>query len=141
MQTELRLIFTHAPRLGFANLERRAEPNQLLIKLDASTGVRMILDACRAGASQAAPIMFDVDFAPMGGDGATPYEVLLQAAMTGNSTRFTRQCKVEETWRIMQPLLNEPPPVHVNAPGSWGRLAADTLVAAHGGWRDPWVES
>jgi glucose-6-phosphate 1-dehydrogenase len=140
MQSELRLIFKHAPQLGFANLERRAEPNQLLIKLDASTGVGMILDACRAGASQAAPIMFDVDFAPMGGD-ATPYEVLLQAAMTGNSTRFTRQCEVEETWRIIQPLLNEPPPVHVNAPRSWGPLAADTLFADRGGWRDPWVES
>ena len=78
----------------------------------------MILDAYRADASQATPIMFDVDFAPMGGEGATPNEVLLQAAMTGNSTRFARQDEVRETWRIMQPLLNEPPPpVHMNAPG------------------------
>ena len=54
----------------------------------------------------AAPILFDVEFAEMGGEGATPYEVLLHAAMVGESTRFTRQDGVEETWRIMQPLLD-----------------------------------
>ena len=49
----------------------------------------------------------------MGGEGATPYEVLLHAALVGESTRFTRQDGVEQTWRIMQPLLDAPPPVHV----------------------------
>ena len=55
-----------------------------------------------------------------GGEGATPYEVLLHAAMVGQSTRFTRQDGVEETWRIMQPLLDAPPPVHPYAPGIVG---------------------
>ena len=77
----------------------------------------------------------------MGGEGATPYEVLLHAALVGETTRFTRQDGVEETWRIMQPLLDSPPPVHVYEPGSWGPEAADELVAGHGRWRDPWIES
>ena len=140
-QTELRLIFKHAPQLGFAGLARRPEPNQLVIKLDPSTGVRMILDARRADATRAAPILFDVEFAEMGGEGATPYEVLLHAAVLGDSMRFTRQDQVEETWRIMQPLLDAPPPVHSYKPGSWGPEAAGALVAEHGGWRDPWVKS
>ena len=140
-QTELRLIFKHAPRLGFAVLERRPEPNQLVIKLDPSTGVRMILDARRADAARAAPIMFDVELAEMGGEGATPYEVLLHAAMVGNSVRFTRQDEIDETWRIMQPLLDAPPPVHVYAAGSWGPEAAAALVADGGVWHGPWVES
>ena len=76
-----------------------------------------------------------------GGEGPTPYEVLLHAAMNGDSTRFTRQDGVEETWRIMQPLLDAPPPVHPYAPGSWGPEAADRLVAGHGGWHGPWVAS
>lgn len=71
-QTELRLVFKHAPRLGFVALERRPEPNQLAIKLDPSTGVRMMLDARRADAALAAPILFDVEFAESGGEGATP---------------------------------------------------------------------
>jgi glucose-6-phosphate 1-dehydrogenase len=140
MQTELRLVFKHAPQLGFAALERRPEPNQLVIRLDPSTGVRMSLDARRADEARAAPILFDVEFAEMGGE-ATPYEVLLHAAALGESNRFTRQDQVEETWRIMQPLLEAPPPLHSYKPGSWGPEAADALVAEHGGWRQPWVQS
>jgi glucose-6-phosphate 1-dehydrogenase len=139
-QTELRLVFKHAPRLGFAALERRPEPNQLVIKLDPSTGLRIVLDARRADATRAAPILFDVELSEMGGEGATPYEVLLEAAMTaGESARFPRQDHVEETWRIMQPLLDAPPPVRVYERGTWGPEAADALVADHGGWREPWT--
>ena len=38
----------------------------------------------------------------------------------GDSTRFTRQDGVEETWRVFQPLLDSPPPVHPYAQGTWG---------------------
>ncbi len=140
-QTELRLIFKHAPKLGFAALERRPEPNQLVIKLDPSTGIRMVLDARRFDAARAAPIPFDVELEEIGGEGATPYEVLLHAAVIGDSTRFTRQDGVEEAWRIFQPLLDAPPPVHTYRQGTWGPEAANALVADYGGWRDPWVQS
>jgi glucose-6-phosphate 1-dehydrogenase len=80
-----------------------------------------------------------MEFAREGGEGATPYEVLLNAAMQGQSLRFTRQDGVEEQWRIMQPLLDAPPPVQPYAPGSWGPPAADRLVERHGGWRGPWI--
>ena len=82
-----------------------------------------------------------MEFAQEGGEGATPYEVLLHAAMAGDSTRFTRQDGVEETWRIMQPLLDDPPPVHPYAPGSWGPKEAEKLVAGHGSWHEPWIAS
>ena len=55
----------------------------------------------------------------------------------GDSTRFTRQDGVEETWRVMQPLLDAPPPVHAYAPGSWGPSEADRLTAEYGGWHQP----
>ena len=80
-----------------------------------------------------------MEFAEEGGEGATPYEVLLHAAMVGQSTRFTRQDGVEETWRIMQPLLDAPPPVHSYPQGSWGPAAADEIVAGHGRWHTPWL--
>jgi glucose-6-phosphate 1-dehydrogenase len=41
----------------------------------------------------------------------------------------------------MQPLLDSPPPVHPYAPGSWGPKEADELVAGHGTWHEPWVET
>ena len=140
-QTELRLVFKKAPKLGFAAFDRKPEPNQVVVKLDPSTGIRIIVDAHRADLATSAPVEFDVEFAEEGGEGPTPYEVLLHAAMVGNSTRFTRQDGVEETWRIMQPLLDDPPPVHVYTPGSWGPKAADELVAGYGRWHEPWLAS
>jgi glucose-6-phosphate 1-dehydrogenase len=61
------------------------------------------------------------------------------AAMTGQTVRFTRQDAVEEQWRIMQRLIDDPPPVHGYAPGTWGPDAATTLMTGHGRWHEPWV--
>jgi glucose-6-phosphate 1-dehydrogenase len=138
-QTELRLVFKHAPKLGFKAFDHRPEANQLVIRLDPSTAIRLVVEAHRADAEGASRIELDMEFSEQGGEGPTPYEVLLLAAMVGDSTRFTRQDGVEETWRIMQPLLDAPPPVHAYAPGSWGPAAADDLVAGHGRWHGPWV--
>ena len=138
-QTELRLVFKRPPCLGFAAYEEKSNPDQLVVKLDPATGVRVQLDAKRANAPAAEPITLDMEFAEEGGEGATPYEVLLHAAMVGDTTSFTRQDGVDEEWRIMQPLLDAPPPVHTYAPGSWGPDAANTLVASHGGWHGPWI--
>jgi glucose-6-phosphate 1-dehydrogenase len=139
-QTELRIVFQHPPRLGlWRGRDRGADPNQLVVKLDPSTGIRLIVDAHRADALGPRAIELDMEFAEEGGEGPTPYEVLLQAAMAGDSTRFTRQDGVEEQWRVMQPLLDAPPPVHPYAPGSWGPEAGDELVARHGRWHGPWL--
>jgi glucose-6-phosphate 1-dehydrogenase len=141
-QTEFRLIFKQPPRLGL-HLPgmHRPEPDELVIKLDPSTGIRFRLQAHRSGAPSPEPITLDMEFAQEGGEGPTPYEVLLHAAMLGNSTRFQRQDGVEETWRIMQPLITNPPPIQPYAPGTWGPAAADALVADYGGWRTPWMAS
>jgi glucose-6-phosphate 1-dehydrogenase len=139
-QTELRAVFRDPPRLGFMRGgHRRPDPNQFIVKLDPSTGTRVILDAHRADRSGAEAITFDVEFAAQGGEAPTPYEVLLLDAIRGDSSRFTRQDGVEETWRIFQALLDEPPPVHPYAPGTWGPAAADELIAGFGSWRGPWV--
>jgi glucose-6-phosphate 1-dehydrogenase len=137
-QTELRLVFKRPPRLGFG-LAGHAEPNQIVVKLDPTTGVRIQVDAHRADLARIAPIELDMEFATEGGEGPTPYEVLLQAAMNGQSTRFSRQDSVEETWRVMQPLLDAPPPVESYQPGTWGPPGADALVDGFGGWRTPWL--
>ena len=136
-QTEVRVVFKHPPKLGFGIA--MTEPNQIVVKLDPSTGIRVVVGAHRADAPGASPIDLDVEFSEAGGEGPTPYEVLLHAAMVGDSTRFTRQDGVEETWRVMQPLLDTPPPVHVYAPGSWGPKEADALVEGHGRWHEPWI--
>jgi glucose-6-phosphate 1-dehydrogenase len=139
-QTELRLIFKHPPRVHFIKLgRRRPEPSQIVFKIDPSTGIQMVLDAHRADQQGPTAIELDMEFAQEGGEGATPYEVLLNAALRGDSTYFTRQDMVEETWRVVQPLLDEAPEVHPYAPGSWGPAETDRLVSGFGGWHGPWV--
>jgi glucose-6-phosphate 1-dehydrogenase len=138
-QTELRLVFKQPPKLDLLTVGGLPEPNQLVVKLDPSTGIKLVVQAHRADHPGGGTIDLDMEFEDEGGEGPTPYEVLLQAAMVGDSTRFTRQDGVEETWRIMQPLLDAPPPVHPYAPGSGGPEAADKLVAGHGRWHEPWV--
>jgi glucose-6-phosphate 1-dehydrogenase len=141
-QTELRLVFREPPRLHFRAWEqRRPEPDQLVVKLDPTTGVRLAVEAQRGDAMEPEQIQLDMEFAQEGGEGATPYEVLLHAAMVGDSARFTRQDSVEETWRVLQPLLDRPPPVHPYAKGSWGPEAADHLLSGYGRWHGPWVTS
>ena len=141
-ETEVRVLFREQPpvRLGLeAGDDRQPARNEFVVKLDPSTGARLIVDAHRGDASGPQAITLDVEFAAEGGEGPTPYEVLLHAALTGRSGRFKRQDVVEECWRIMQPLLVDPPPVHPYAPGSWGPDEATALVAEHGGWHGPWV--
>jgi glucose-6-phosphate 1-dehydrogenase len=141
-QTELRLVFKHAPKLSFGLRHGSTPmPNQLVVRLDPSTGLRLVVNAHRADVEGTSAIELDMEFAEEGGEGPTPYEVLLHAAMLGDSTRFTRQDGVEEQWRIMQPLLEARPAVQPYAPGSWGPEAAEKLVAGHGGWYGPWVAS
>ena len=119
-ETELRLVFKRPPRLGFARHGRQAEPNQIVIRFDPATGVQVTLDAHRADMPLPGPITLDMEFAAEGGEGPTPYEVLLHAAIVGDTSRFTRQDGVEEAWRIMQPLLDAPPPVQPYARGLLG---------------------
>jgi glucose-6-phosphate 1-dehydrogenase len=110
-----------------------------VIKLDPSTGIRFRVDAHRADIGRIGPIMLDMEFATEGGEGATPYEVLLHAAMVGDSTRFSRQDGIEETWRVMQPLLDAPTPIHPYVAGTWGPSAGNEITAGFGGWRTPWL--
>ncbi len=138
--TEFRLVFKEAPRLGVQRLgQRPPEPNQIVVKLDPTTGIRLELDARRADTDNPEVFPLQVELSEQGGEGETPYEVLLHAALIGDSTRFGRQDGVEERWRIMQPLLDRPAQVQPYAPNSWGPPAAEALTADHGGWRGPWI--
>ncbi len=141
-QTELRIVFRKTPRLSFLPQgNRHPEPNQFVVRLDPTTGTRLILDAHRADQAGPEAITLDVEFAAQGGEAPAPYEVLLLDALRGDSTRFTRQDGVEETWRIFAPLIDHPTPIHPYAQGSWGPAAADELLAGYGKWHGPWVEA
>ena len=140
-QTEVRLVFRHPPRLGFvAGGHRRPEADQLVVRLDPNVGIQLTLDGLRADRSGPAPIELSADLIDEGGVPPTPYEVLLHAALEGDAARFTRQDAVEESWRIVAPLLAKPGPVEPYAPGSWGPPGAKALIHGLGRWHAPWTD-
>ena len=53
--------------------------------------------------------------------------------------QFAREDGVEETWRIVQPLLDAPPAVRAVAPGSWGPRRGEQARGRGTGWREPWL--
>jgi glucose-6-phosphate 1-dehydrogenase len=65
------------------------------------------------------------------------YEELLEDAMNGNPVWFAREDYVEESWRVMDPLLKDLPKVHTYKPGSWGPEEANDLTREVGGWWNP----
>jgi len=138
--TEARLVFKAAPRLGLMSRHApRPDANQLVLRIGPTPGARLALQAKQADGSGLRSVDLDMTFASMGGEGPTAYEVLLHAAMIGDATHFAREDAVEETWRVVQPLLDAPPRVEVYAPGSWGPQQASRLVEHLGGWHDPWL--
>ena len=138
--TEVRIYFKSTPWLGFVPKSApRPERNQLVLRIGPQPGARFRMQAKKADEFALRPVQFDMTFASMGGEGPTAYEVLLYAAMVGDSSHFARQDALEETWRVVQPLLDAPPPVEVYEKGTWGPKSADKLVHEHGGWHDPWL--
>jgi len=67
------------------------------------------------------------------------YEELLDDAMQGNSVHFARQDYVEESWRIVDSVLDNVTPVHEYEPGSWGPAEADAIGPPEG-WYNPKAE-
>jgi len=138
--TELRLVFKRPPKLHFVSGGHRPpEPSEIVFRIDPNTVVRIVLDAHRADRKGPSPIELDMEFSVEGGEDATPYEILLHAALIGDSTHFTRQDSVEAAWRVVQPLLDKPPPVYRYPRKTWGPPQTDKLVARWGGWRSPWT--
>ncbi|QIZ37284.1 glucose-6-phosphate dehydrogenase [Saccharopolyspora sp. ASAGF58] len=64
--------------------------------------------------------------------GLEGYERLILDAMLGDQSLFTRSDGIERIWDASTPLLENPPPLQLYAPGSWGpEPAVSELIAPH----------
>ncbi|HEY3766972.1 MAG TPA: glucose-6-phosphate dehydrogenase [Gaiellales bacterium] len=137
--TEVRVVFKRPPKLGFMTDGHRPEPNHYILRIDPNPGTTIQLQSMRSGSPGVETVNLDVEFADDGDATPTAYEELLLAALRGDRTHFTRQDSVEETWRIVQPALDDPPPVKPYQRGTWGPAEAEVIPAGHGGWHEPWT--
>ena len=135
--TEVRLFTHRVPSLVFLSGRRRAEPNQILLRIDPDPGLRLQLTALDGDRWR--DLHLDSSFMADLGEPLLPYERLLHGALTGDHQLFAREDGIEETWRIVQPLLDHPGEIHQYEPGSWGPDAARELLRGHRGWQQPWL--
>jgi glucose-6-phosphate 1-dehydrogenase len=138
--TEVRLFTRRVPPLAFMPHRERAQRNQIVLRIDPDPGLRLQLVAQDDQDTRTwRDVHLDSSFAEDLGDPIRPYERLLYAAMTGDRRLFAREDSIEETWRIVAPLLEHPGPIHAYQRGSWGPEAASELVRGHRSWQEPWL--
>ncbi len=135
--TEVRLLLRRSPPLPYLPTFSRADPNQIVLRIDPSPGMRLQLTAL--GRESRRAVHLDSSFVRDLGEPMEPYERLLHAALVGDHELFARQDSVEETWRIVQPLLDDPPEADSYRRLSWGPAAADSLIRGHPRWQEPWL--
>ena len=138
--TEIRVIFRPPPRLTLAP-QFAPHTNEFVLRIDPNPGADLVVNAKKPGAQSTRTVDLYLIFSEELGDAPEPYERLLGDALRGDATLFTREDSVEETWRIVQPLLESPPPVEIYEPGSWGPTGSNALLAGGPGWREPWTDS
>ncbi|MYS22996.1 glucose-6-phosphate 1-dehydrogenase [Streptomyces sp. DvalAA-14] len=136
--TEIRVIFKQRIAAAVPG-PTHPTPNQAILRIDPDPGLRLTMLSKGADGSGAREVHLDLPFTSELGKPPTPYERLLHDALAGDRSLFTREDAVEETWRILQPLLDRPPAVVQYASGSWGPSQADDLLRGHLPWMRPWA--
>jgi glucose-6-phosphate 1-dehydrogenase len=137
--TEIRVVFKRPPKLSFTR--HMPDPDELILRIDPNPGADLVIQAKEPGADTTRTVDLSLIFSEELGEAPEPYERLLSDAMRGDASHFAREDAVEETWRIVQPLLDAPAPAEPYKPGSWGPVSADKLLAGYPGWREPWLHS
>ncbi|MBA2281594.1 MAG: glucose-6-phosphate dehydrogenase [Acidimicrobiia bacterium] len=123
---------------GSAAASLSDDPNHLRFRLGADDGIILHLQAKAPGDElHSRPVNLEVRHEAVFGRRAEAYQRLLEDAMEGDHRRFGRADAIEQQWRICDPVLTDPPSVHLYEPGSWGPDEADALAADVGGWTVP----
>jgi glucose-6-phosphate 1-dehydrogenase len=137
--TEAVVTFVRPPRLLFSPVgSPRPQPNRLRFRLGSDDGVTLQVQAKAPGDDLVSrQIDLDVSYDSVFPGRQEAYQRLLEDAMQGDHRRFGRADGVEEQWRIVEPVLDAPPPVELYRRGTWGPVGAEMLAAATGGWVEP----
>jgi glucose-6-phosphate 1-dehydrogenase len=138
--TEIRIRFKRPPRIGFAP-HLNPDADQFVIRIDPQPGAALLVQVKDPQGLTTKPVDLSLVFAEELGAAFEPYERLLHQAMLGNHALFSREDLVEETWRVVQPLIDHPPSVLAYPRGSMGPDQQDELLRGWPAWVTPWIPS
>ncbi|TYB65316.1 glucose-6-phosphate dehydrogenase [Nonomuraea sp. PA05] len=122
------------PVTMFGNGGAPESPNLIRFRLQPDAGVTFDLLAKEPGKQHARPVPVSVDFTKVLGPMEAAYERILTDAVSGDPRRFARFDLVEESWRIVQPVLDAEDKPLPYEKGSWGPEPAEKI--APGGWHE-----
>jgi glucose-6-phosphate 1-dehydrogenase len=133
--TEMTIEFAAPPRPLWISDESHLPPNRIRIEAKPDSFTAMTwLRKSPGDQMLAEPITLAPPPELRGDIGPEPYELLLEEAMAGDPTLFAREDSIEESWRIVEPILTDYAPVAPYERGSWGPSAGRLLARGHGYW-------
>jgi len=144
--TEVVLRYTDVPYLALPTAARDSlEPNALVLRIQPDAGIELAFAAKVPGQEfKVRRVRLDFSYAETFAEAAPEaYERVLHDALVGDATLFIRSDEVEQSWRIVQPLIDGFEDVAVTLDkypaGTWGPPEAQRLVLRHEdeGWRTP----
>ena len=130
--TEISVLFCGAPDYLFKAVGiPRLPADQLTIRIQPNEGISLAFQAKIPGPGyELQTVRMDFDYeTSFKHEPAEAYERLLHDAMEGDHVLFTREDAVERSWEIVTPVLENPGSLHPYAPGMWGPVEADRLIA------------
>jgi glucose-6-phosphate 1-dehydrogenase len=110
------------------------KPNLIRFRLQPDAGVTFDVLAKEPGLQRTRQVPVSVDFTKVLGPMEAAYQRIMEDAVTGDPRRFARFDLVEESWRIVQPVLDLPDRPLPYEKGTWGPEAAGRI--APGGWHE-----
>ena len=110
--TRVVLTFRDAPLHLFRGVGVRSiDSNRLVVRVQPDEGIAVTFVAKRPGPELTTQAV-EMDFSYQGSFKSSPpeaYERLLHDALSGDHTLFIREDEVERGWRVVQPVLDNPP--------------------------------
>jgi glucose-6-phosphate 1-dehydrogenase len=135
---EIVVRFKPIPHAIFPNVKGSSHPNSLVIRLQPDEGLYLTVLAKKPGdGMRLRPVQLGLEFDEVfNSRRMDAYERLLNDAMRGQLTLFTRADELEAAWEWVQPVLdvwaNAEDSPKLYAAGSWGPAAASNLIGRDG---------
>lgn len=140
--SEVVIRFRQPPHNFFAQHGASSIPNALVFRLQPDEGMHLRMNAKQPGLTMDLQRM--VLHAPYRSDdnhSYDAYEILLQDVLSGDATLFSRADEIEESWRIVEPILEkwqQRYSINRYRAGSWDVPGMETLMAdCCSGWNIP----
>ncbi len=130
--TQVEIAFKNVPRSYFGGTATAGlRPNTLQLSIQPEEQIDFSFMAKIPGPSiRVKPVTMNFGYdGNFSAEPAEAYQRLILDAMCGDASLFVRADSVERAWQVVQPTLDNPPPLHHYEAGTWGPKEADELVA------------